>query len=198
MSRRLGRLALPTLFVAACSAASCQDPTQITVAVGTNVPYRAGVTSLAMWSSRSGAIAPGTAPQATYADAWLPDGTLGELVVTPSERRDEALTLRVVLGIGRDPAGCTDQDSKGCIVSKRTLSFVPHSRLRVPVVLWLACEGVVCKEDTTCNYVGACIPAAVDPGACASPDGCLLTGDKRLNEPSDAGPVDAADVAVAV
>jgi len=165
----------------------------------TRVPYRAGITSLALWSSRSGNVAPGAAPQATYADAWRPDGALGELVVTPSARRDESLTLRVVLGVGRDPAGCTDKDSKGCIVAKRTLSFVPHERLRVPVVLWLACEGVVCSADTTCNYVGACIPAAVDPGACASPDGCLLSGDKPLVGVADAGPdaapVDAADAA---
>ena len=188
MSLTLRRLAVLGLVLVA-SVASCQDPTQITLVVRTNVPYRDKVT-MAMWSSTSGRILPGTVPQVIYSEPWLSDGLLGDLVVTPGGSKDEPLTLRVVLGVGRDPAQCTDADSKGCIVARRKLSFVPHTRLRVPVVLWLACEGVVCSEDTTCNYVGKCVSAVVDPNACSSPEGCVLPGDPPGSGVSEAGPVD--------
>ncbi len=183
MSTPLRRPAVLGLVLVA-AIASCQEPTQITLVVRTNVPYRANVT-MAMWSSTSGRIAPGTAPQAIYSEPWLSDGLLGDLVVTPGRSKDEPLTLRVVLGVGRDPSQCSDANAKGCIVARRRLSFVPHTRLRVPVVLWLACDGVVCGDDETCNYVGKCVPATVDPGACSSPEGCVLPGDPP--GPGDAG-----------
>ncbi len=185
MSSALRRLVILGLALVG-TVASCQDPTQITLVVRTNVPYRTNV-AMAMWSSTSGRIAPGAAPQATHGEPWLSDGLLGDLVVTPGGGKDDPLTLRVVLGVGRDPAQCTDADSKGCIVARRKLAFVPHTRLRVPVVLWLGCEGVVCSEDTTCNYVGKCVSAVVDPNACSSPEGCVLPGDPSESGVAEAG-----------
>ncbi len=194
MSPPLRRLAVLGLVLAA-SVASCQEPTQITLTVRTNVPYRPNV-SMAMWSSSGGRIPQGSAPQVTHGEPWLSDGLLGDLVVTPRGGKDEPLTLHVVLGVGRDPARCSSEDSKGCIVARRRLAFVPHTRLRVPVVLWLACDGVACGEDETCNYVGKCVPAALDPAACSSPDGCVLPGDPPGTGDagiSDAGPGDTRD-----
>ncbi len=180
---------------------ACQDPTQVSVIVRTNVPYRSDA-SMALWTSKGGQIAAGTTPQAVYREPWLPEGTLGDLVVTPSQSQNEPLSVRVVLGVGRDPTTCSDTDTKGCVVARRRLAFVPHTRLRVPVVLHLACLGVVCAQDATCDRAGKCVSASVDPAACASVDGCLLPGDPVTGvpaPPADAGPtLDAAVTDAAV
>lgn len=187
--RSLRRAALALAAGAVASAplllASCQDPTQISVLVRTNVPYRPNVT-MALWSSAGGQIAPGTSPQAVYREPWLSDGQLGDLVITPSGAKDGPVTLQAVLGIDRDPTTCTDKDAKGCVVTRRKLAFVPHTRLRVPLVLHLACDGVVCSQDTTCDYLGKCVAATVDPDACASPAGCTLPGDETVKPSSSA------------
>ena len=182
----LRRLVLLGLVLVA-PVTSCQEPTQTTLTVRTNVLYQAKVTTMAMWSSTSGRVAP--EPQFAKDWPWLSDGHLGEMVFTPRASKDESWTFRVVLGVGRDPAQCTDSDSKGCIVARRKLSFVPHTRLRVPVVLWLACKGVVCPEDETCDHVGKCVSASVDPDACSGPEGCTLPGDETFRGVTDAGPV---------
>ncbi len=192
--RSLGHAALALVVVvgspSALLLASCQDPTQITALVGTNVPFRPNVT-MALWSSAGGQIAPGTQPQALYREPWLADGRLGDLVITPSGAKDGPVTIQAVLGIDRDPATCTATDAKGCVVSRRKLAFVPHTRLRVPLVLHLACDGVVCSQDTTCDYLGKCVPAAVNPDACASPAGCSLPGDETVKPAASASPADA-------
>jgi hypothetical protein len=173
--------------------ASCGDPTQAMVVVRTNVPYRSDL-AVGIWTSTSGRFVPGTPAQSTTQDPWLQDGALGDLVVSPAQRKDEPLTVRVVMGIGRNPAECSDADARGCIIAKRKLAFVPNKRLRVPVVLHLACQGVVCDENSTCNYLGACASASVNADACASPEGCVLAGDETITGtlPADAGPPEAA------
>lgn len=140
---------------------------------------------MAFWSSSSGRFGASAPPQTTSAEAWGSDGKLGSLVVTPSSRTDEPLSLKVVLGLGRDPSTCTDADSARCIVAKRRLAFVPQVPLRVPIVLHLACEGVSCGEDQTCNYLGKCTSAILDPNACASSEGCALDGDATVNGVAD-------------
>jgi alpha-tubulin suppressor-like RCC1 family protein len=142
----------------------------------TNVPYAQG-TSIALWSSRSGNVG---APVVEANDPWLADGEVGDVVVVPGDAsKDSTLTVRVAMGLrGKRAAECTDEgDAKDCIIARRKLSFVPHARLKVPIVMYLACEGVKCSEDTTCSYLGQCVPAQVDPAACQSPDGCTLPGE---------------------
>jgi len=156
---------------------SCKDATQVRLIVRTNVSYAAGV-NVAVWSSASGTRGP--APDSVSAEPWLNDGTVGDLVVVPRDRVDGPLTLQITMGIGRDASTCSEADATGCIVARRKLAFVPHVGLRVPVVLHLACESVVCSPDTTCNYLGQCVSAAVDPQACANADGCVLEGDERV------------------
>lgn len=200
--------------------ASCKDPTQVRVLVRSNVSYAAGM-NLGVWASHS--AAEGT-PVAESAEPWLADGELGDLYVTPQPgRRDGPLTLRVVLGLrGKPAAECANAaDLRGCIVAQRKLSFVPHTRLKVPVVLYAACEGVKCGADETCSYLGTCVPAQVDPRACATDDGCTLPGEPPFvpgtqtgqdaggdaladAAPSDAavdtdvGPADAGDAGVSI
>jgi len=169
---------LSGLLLGGALLASCQDATQVNVAVRTNVPFRDGV-SMAIWTTAGGSFTDGP-PQASTGDAWLVDGVMGDLVVTPRVHNEESLAVRVVLGVGRDPRTCSDQDAKGCIVAKRKLAFVPHTRLRVPIVLHIACSGVVCGEDSTCNYLGRCASATLDANACRGADGCVLDGDQTV------------------
>jgi alpha-tubulin suppressor-like RCC1 family protein len=164
------------LLLVAALFASCKDATQVSVVLRTNVPYASGA-GVALWSSRSGAT---TAPLVESTDPWLGDGEVGDVVVTPGDAlKDSALTIRVAMGLrGKRAAECTDEgDVNGCIIARRKLAFVPHTRLKVPVVLYLACEGVKCTADTTCSYLGQCVPAQVDPAACATADGCSLPGE---------------------
>jgi len=170
------RWALLMLAIAVALVASCKDATQVDVVVRTNVPYAAGA-GIALWSSRSGAVG---APLLETSEAWLADGEVGNVVVVPGEASTEsALTVRVAMGLrGKRAAECTDEgDSRGCIIARRKLAFVPHTRLKLPVVMYLACEGVKCDADTTCSYLGQCVSAQVDVAACASPEGCLPPGE---------------------
>jgi len=188
---------LPGLALAALGTVlgqiACKDPTQATLLVRTNVPYRAGIT-VGVYTSTSGKFA--TEPQSTVQEPWLSDGVLGDLVITPNAAKDGPLSVRVVMGIARDPSSCTDADPQGCIVARRKLAFVPRVRLRVPVVMHLACQGVVCGEDSTCNALGQCAPAAVDANACATEEGCVLPGDEKVTQVDpDAGLVVDAGVA---
>jgi len=168
---------------------SCKDATQASVMVRTNVAYEGG-SGIGVWASRSGAA--GT-PLVESAEPWLADGELGDVVVVPGDgAKDGALTVRVAMGLrGKRAAECTDEgDAQGCIVARRKLSFVPHARLRVPVVMYLACEGVKCDQDSTCSHLGQCVPAQVDPQACANAEGCALPGEPPFVSgvvPRDAG-----------
>jgi len=171
---------------------ACKDATQVRVIARTNVPYRAGL-SVGIWTSSRASGTPGELAS-TSAEPWLNDGQIGDLVVTPRDQKDGPLSVRMVLGVGRDPGTCTDADAKGCIVAKRKLAFVPGTGLRLPMVLHLACEGVVCSDDTTCNYLGQCVSAVVDPSACASPEGCVLPGDEQVTGVAPQAPDASADV----
>jgi hypothetical protein len=170
------RWALLMLAIAVALVASCKDATQVNVVVRTNVPYAAGA-GIALWSSRSGAV--GT-PLIESSEAWLGDGEVGNVVVIPGDASTESpLTVRVAMGLrGKRTSECTDDgDGRGCIIARRKLAFIPHTRLKLPVVMYLACEGVKCDGDTTCSYLGQCVTAQVDPAACATPDGCLPPGE---------------------
>jgi len=170
------RWALIMLGIAVALVASCKDPTQVDVVMRTNVPYATG-TGIAVWSSRSGAV--GT-PVVESNEAWLADGEVGNVVVTPGDAsKESALTVRVAMGLrGKRAADCTDDgDSRGCIIARRKLAFLPHTPLNPPVVMYLACEGVKCDANSTCSYLGQCVTAQVDPAACATPEGCLPPGE---------------------
>jgi alpha-tubulin suppressor-like RCC1 family protein len=159
--------------MALLAATSCRDATQAQVSVRTNVPHRAGL-RVALFTGAN------PASVSESAEPWGADGRVGDLVFVPGEKKDASLSFRVVMGIGRDPSSCSNTDAAGCIVARRSLAFVPRTRLRVPVVLHQACVGVVCPEEQTCNDVGQCVSAKVDANACATADGCVLPGDERV------------------
>lgn len=132
-------------------------------------------------------------PLVRSSEPWLADGEIGDLVITPETgARDGALSVRVALGLrGKPASACTDEgDGQNCIIARRKLAFVPHTRLRLPVVLYLACEGVKCDENTTCSNLGTCVPAAIASDQCASAEGCSLPGEPPFS-PVPPGRVDS-------
>jgi hypothetical protein len=115
-------------------------------------------------------------------------------VVTPSGGNDEEVWIRMVAGVGRDPATCTPgNDGAGCIIARRALHYLPHTRVRLRVPLRAVCAGVACAPSETC-VSGACVSATVqDPAACAGEDGC---GEEAVVPAADGGgpsPVDAGN-----
>jgi outer membrane protein assembly factor BamB len=148
----------------------CQQPTEVTLALSTDVQCAqfTGVTIAVGSAADIEAQAPATTSQ-----SCTPSGDLGTLVVVPSQSRNAEVDIKIVAGVNRDPTSCVAPDyGTGCIVARRSLQYIPHTPLELDIVLSEACNGVVCPVDQTC-VEGACTSAAVsDPGACATPRTC--------------------------
>jgi hypothetical protein len=184
------RAASLALLSAVAIATSCKDPTEIVVDVRTNVPYRTDiVTSFTVGTPGQ---TEGAFPTTETRAPFSPAGDVGSLVVVPGNAKDSAVSVKVVMGIGREARDCTTANAQGCIIARRTLRYVPHTRLDLPITLYSACIGVPCDPDTTCNILGQCVPADVgDASACAG-GVCDVPGG---NPPPAGSTVAAVDVA---
>lgn len=170
-------------------ATSCKDPTEIVVDVRTNVPFRTDtVTSFTVGNpGQTESAFPTTETRAPFG----PSGEVGSLVVVPGNGKDSPVSVKVVMGIGREARDCTTANAQGCIIARRTLRYVPHTRLDLPITLYSACVGVPCDPNTTCNILGQCVPADVgDTSACAG-GVCDVPG----GNPPPGTPVSPADAA---
>jgi hypothetical protein len=108
-------------------------------------------------------------------------------VLVPADDDDAAFGVRVVGGVEFDAEkDCTVENGfapepqpgapefpykTGCIVARRTLSFIPHTPLTLPIVLRDDCIGVPCGPSETCVH-GSCVSSNVDPDDCVDPAGC--------------------------
>lgn len=164
----------------------CKEPTLVRLVISTNVPFAEG-TRVGVYSARG----PGVEDSSAQAlqDAWGADGQVGTITVVPANGDEAPVYVRVVMGIGRDPDGCRlDATQKeGCIVARRKLSFLSGQSLAVPIRLHLACNGVLCTADSTCNSLGSCVSSSVDPSRCIEPGGCDVSGDSSFQPAPDAG-----------
>lgn len=155
--------------------------------ISTNVPFAEGVTRVGVYSARGAGVEEASAQ--ALQDTWGSDGQVGNITVVPSGGDEAPVYVRVVMGIGRDPDGCrlsaTQKD--GCIVARRKVSFISGQSLDVPVRLHLACNGVLCSADTTCNSVGSCVSSSIDSSRCGEPGGCEVSGDGAFLPVRDAG-----------
>ena len=89
-------------------------------------------------------------------------------MVLPSGSDDERISLRVVAG--RNTADCTANLQSGCIEARRSLGFVPHTPLFLPLELAKSCENVVCDNASDTCSAGQCVPSnIVCSGGCSSP-----------------------------
>jgi hypothetical protein len=110
-------------------------------------------------------------------------GYVGSIVVLPSGSSDDAVGIEIVGGLGnKDPKDCTHADPQ-CIVARRSLRYLPHTPLTLPITLELSCAGVACDDPSTTCLSGACVPSTINPDAC-------LAGNCTI----DAGVADAARV----
>jgi hypothetical protein len=112
----------------------------------------------------------------------------------PSGPLDDTVSLRVVLGVGRSADDCVARDGgaadyNGCIVARRTLRYLPHTPLTLPIVLRKACEGKACPGQTCVQ--GQCVdPTIVDPSRCIDDQSC---GEQALLPPVPPPPPPGTD-----
>jgi hypothetical protein len=171
--------------VVVLAASSCRDPTEIIVDVTSTSCSTLTETAITVGPSGVTSANGFTATQAGCQTAT----DVGSLVVVPSGSLDDAVGIEVIGGLGKDPSKCSHADPQ-CIVARRSLRYVPHTPLELPIALDATCAGVACDDPTTTCFRGSCVPATV---VCA--DGtCSLGG--PLDGGTDAA-FDAADAAEA-
>lgn len=158
--------------------ASCLEPTEIRVEVRTDLPCsdpapRVDWTRVAV--GLPGAV-DGTSPQIDTRSC-RPDGKLsyiGTFVMVPSGR-GERVELRVAQH-ARTPqmssSDCTgSMIASDCIVARRVVQYLHHSRLTLEINLAKACLGKNCPDGFTCEQ-GSCVPSdcTINPALCAEHD----------------------------
>ncbi len=130
---------------------ACRAPTQVTVEVVGEVPFREGM-SVAVQVARAGDVEAAPLKSVTSA-RWAFGQTIGTVVVAPGEQVTEA-DVRIVLALGRAPESCTRDDAAGCVVYRRRVAFDGASVVRA--VLRSSCFGVYCDETTSCRDDRSC------------------------------------------
>ncbi|MGO9837697.1 MAG: hypothetical protein ACLP1X_26215 [Polyangiaceae bacterium] len=185
------------VFVGLVGAVACENPTEVTLVLTTNLPCA---------TLQGTTITVGTADEIEEKAPVAETGkciagssglnTIGTFVLVPSQGRSAAFAVRIVSGVDRlatdcAPGGGQTPDYSGCIVARRELAFVPHTPLTLPIVMSKECENIPCTAQETC-VEGECVPSIIpDPNHCAGSAGCSET---TLLEGGgiEAGPEDAA------
>src|SRR5260221_12611768 len=98
---------------------ACRDPTEITVRITSDSCATPNSTAIIVGSVSTYDTRTFSAVHA----GCLGDGYVGSIVVVPSGSLDEKIGIKVIAGIGKDPATCMRGDPK-CIVARRALGFV--------------------------------------------------------------------------
>ncbi len=70
------------------------------------------------------------------------DGGIGTLVVVPSQGDNQTVGIRVTLGVDVLTQNCHGPLYTGCIVARRSLRYVPHHPLTLPIDLDESCLGI--------------------------------------------------------
>ena len=98
------------------------------------------------------------------------------------------MAFLVVMGIDVPDSECTAANAfKGCIVQRRSLSYVAHTPLDLPIAMLLICKDKVCDVNSTCARSGKCVPAEVrDPERCSTSE-CYPDGDGPAPKPGEDG-----------
>lgn len=140
----------------ASGASACRAPTQVTIEIVGEVPYREGM-SVAVQLAERGAAENAPARVVTKS-AWKLGESIGTVVVGPGDHASREVDVRIVLGIDRDPTTCTRADARGCLIYRRRVSFVEGEPVAVRAVLRSACMGVFCDAETSCRADKTCGP----------------------------------------
>lgn len=165
--------------------ASCKDATAMSLDISTDVPCSSAVQVSV--TAGAGANVEGVPPSVVTAKCEA--GHIGTLTLVPNVEKNARITLRVVLAPNGNVEACNARNKyAGCIVGRRTLSYVSAKALRVPVSLLALCKDVPCTATSTCARTGLCVAAE-----------CSVRGDECVvdSERPDVGAlVDAANDAL--
>jgi hypothetical protein len=146
-----------TLFAGLLSA-SCQDPTQLTLVVTAEPQCAISSTALYVGSGSDEAYAKSQSGSPEALTSHCVGGDIGTLVVTPGQMTGAVV---VIGAVGKSATDCVDGHYDGCIIARRSFSFVRHTPLRIPIELDVDCENVPCDSTSTCVH-GHCKSAVVD------------------------------------
>ena len=179
-------------LVGVALAPACQDPTEITVSITTD----AKCTDIDGVSFSLGVLGPGLDQKPASSVAVSCDqatGRVGAVVVIPSGSRNDEIAFRVTAGFGKPVDQCVAPFGPGCIVARRSLRFIPHTPLFVPVKLSVSGAGIPCDATSTCQ-AGTCVDPKLDPNQCQTSGGCDLpaVGPQTAHQITVAGNIPAA------
>lgn len=204
-SRRTRMMACAAVIAATWTGAwGCRGATQIHVDVHTDVPCTTPGSwqGVAIYSGAPGLDVESRAPVLTTT-ACDANGQVGSIVLVPSRADDDTVGVRVVAGITRPPEECAAHGYDGCIIARRTVTYLPHASVDLEIALTGGCIGRPCDPLRSC-LDGVCQDArltttAPDPDA-APAGGSVRCGDDGLTCPAASsngadGPVCCLEVA---
>lgn len=157
--------------------AGCLQPTQITVAITTDL-------SCDRIEKTQVFVGPPNELGAASGETMACKGNdIGTIVLTPSKRGGE-LQVRAVTTL--KGGQCDAATHKGCIQADRLARFIAHSPLVLPIEMSTACIDILCPIGETC-LDGRCAPipvlgmdggieAGIDAGMEAGPDAGIDAG----------------------
>jgi hypothetical protein len=177
-------LGVSILIAMASSSTSCRGATQIVVDIRTNVTCANPMQwqGIAVYSGSPGLDVESKDPS-LLSTACEADGRVGSIVLVPNGAKDATLGLRVVAGLTRAPDQCAAAHYEGCIVARRTVTFLPHEALDLRIDLTNDCVGQACDALRTC-FNGACADARLTSsvtGDAAATGATVRCGDDPTN-----------------
>ena len=169
------------LLLVACFCA-CLGPTEVLVDISSDFDCTTiQQTDIYLAEPDAGPTDPATTQ---YGCVGSPANEIGSLAIVPAHAIDEKMTIdiRATLANGT----CDPPSSATCIEAKRSISYVPHERLYLPIVLHALCAGFPCGVGDTCEVRNGAATCVDDTVACSDSDaGCSLgVGDGGSGCPS--------------
>lgn len=159
------------LLLALLCLVGCRDATQTIVEISTDISCSDRPSTSITVGQLAGLE---QRPPGTVTDRCAPEsGRIGSIVLVPDDEKDAPFAVRIVAGLTKSADDCVaDGYVGGCVVARRSLSFVPHTTLNLPIVLEASCIDVPCEATQTCRR-GSCVSAQIDdPQHCTEPGGC--------------------------
>ncbi len=179
---------------------ACLGPTEITLDVTTNVDCATGLREVDIYIGKRGEAF--TSPSAVASKCEDPtNDRVGTLVVLPS-KIDETVDIAVVAVLTGATACTPDSTDSHCIVAKRSLGYISHTPLELPIFLDANCAGVSCPDNQTCSAPNGKPTCVDDTPTCSSSGGTATScgldggaGDATIAD-AGAGDVTRSDVGV--
>jgi hypothetical protein len=162
--------------------ASCRSPTKVVLDLRTNLPC-SSVKGTTVGAAADPLSAEASTP-AAGSTACAAGGELGTLVVVPRTGDSTRVAVRAILGVTVVPSACKPPEYAGCVVERRSIAFVSHEELDIPIALDAECVGVPCDATTTC-VKGRCVSADV---SCDADNTCRVEGDTPPGTPPNVPP----------